>query len=237
MKRLLPRFAFLALGAATLAAVPFVRAQTNAGSRNPIVITMPAIPDGSNRSRAPFPAERRFDDVQRPNGQAVDLNVPPNTPATDPEPRPIPPPRVAILQRTPAPTAVQPGLLPTGRTVVGLAPSLDADRIGTALRSADENARASLFADIERRMTGVRSGLDSLRLTSSQMSDAGRSRFTAAESELAAREKDLRESLQAARSATGAAWESARARVAEDFAAYAAAAGRVDAVSGAVATH
>ena len=247
MKSLI-RFASLTLGASALAGLSLARAQTSQAARNPIVITMPAIPDGSNRSRAPFPAERRFDDVQRPNGQPVDLNVPPNTPATDPEPDPIPAPRVAILQRTPAPAAgsttlvvmnpgPQPGALPTGRTVVGLASSLDAERLSDSLRSASESNRAALFTNIENRMANVRAGLDSLRLTSTQMSDSGRARFSAAESELQARAKDLRESLQEARSATGPAWESARTRVAADFEAYAAAAGRVDAVSGAAATH
>jgi hypothetical protein len=82
----------------------------------PIVMTPPAPPDGSNWSRAPLPAQRRFDDMKGPDGKAID-DLPPNTQATNIEP-PVPPARVAIFQPTPAPgITAEPGLMPTGRTV------------------------------------------------------------------------------------------------------------------------
>jgi hypothetical protein len=47
-------------------------------ARKPVIeMTPPAFPNGSNWSRAPLPAKREFDDVKRPDGQAIDpLPVP-----------------------------------------------------------------------------------------------------------------------------------------------------------------
>src|SRR4051812_44877733 len=66
-------------------------------SSSPIVIPRPSIPDGSIQSRAPFPGERPFDDVKRPDGIAIDTPTPPNTPSTTPEPLPAPAPKIAVL--------------------------------------------------------------------------------------------------------------------------------------------
>ena len=76
-----PRFALAAaISAAAISSFATAFAQTE--SRKPIVITAPAVKDGSNSSRAPFVAARQFDDVKSPDGQSIDQNVPPNTPAT-----------------------------------------------------------------------------------------------------------------------------------------------------------
>jgi hypothetical protein len=96
-------------------------------AQHPTVMTPPAVPDGSNWSRAPLPAARPLDDMKAPDGQAID-QLPPNTPATNIE-APIPPARVAILQPAGAPapaayaatttittTTTEPALAPTGRT-------------------------------------------------------------------------------------------------------------------------
>src|SRR2546423_8607396 len=56
------RIAFLAIGALVGAGLNSALAQ----SAHPTVITPPAINDGSNSSRAPFPASRQFDDVKAP---------------------------------------------------------------------------------------------------------------------------------------------------------------------------
>jgi hypothetical protein len=112
-----PSLAILAFAALT-AGFTTASAQTavNRATQKPIVMTPPAPPDGSNWSRAPLPALRRFDDMKAPDGKAVD-DLPPNTPATNSEP-PVPAARVAIFQPTPAPgITAEPGLMPTGRTV------------------------------------------------------------------------------------------------------------------------
>lgn len=208
-----------------------------AENRKPIVISAPAVQNGSNASRAPFIANRPFDDAQRPNGQPIDLNVPPNTPATDPEPDPLPMPRVAILQRTPAPAmTADPGLLPTGRTTVSVTTSVDSATVLPAVRASMFESRAQTIADIESRLNTADKALASVRASSSQMSGAGRDQFKAAEDDVKAREKALRKSLRAARNASSAEWEGARNQLASDYEAYATALARIDAATGVSAT-
>jgi hypothetical protein len=117
--------ATLTIGALVCAGFSTAAAQS---SNQPLVITPPALKDGSNSSRAPFPAKRQFDDVTPPDGNAIDQNVPPNTPATNIEP-PINTPTVAVFAPVPGGTAVvatttapaavvtttEPVLTPTGR--------------------------------------------------------------------------------------------------------------------------
>ena len=106
-------------------------------TERPIVMTRPAIQDGSNASRAPIPAARQFDDVKAPDGQAVDQIAP----STNIEPA-IPPARVAVLQGATAPayaattttTYTEPALTPTGRTTVIVAPP--AAPVAVEVRSA-----------------------------------------------------------------------------------------------------
>lgn len=204
-----------------------------AENRKPIVITAPAVPNGSNASRAPFLAQRPFDDAQRPNGQPIDLNVPPNTPATDPEPNPLPEPRVAILQRTPAPAmAPEPGLLPTGRTTVSVATAVDSTTVLPTVRASMFESREAMIADIENRLNNADKALASVRSSSAQMSATGRDQFKAAEDDVKAREKALRKSLRAARNASASGWEAARNQLASDYEAYATALARVDAATG-----
>lgn len=109
--------ATLTLGALACAGLPLSHAQ----STQPVVVSPPAVQDGSNWSRAPFPAKRQFDDVKGPDGRAIDRTVPPNTPATNLEPA-VPVSTVTTTTYvTPAPvttvvaTPVDPVLTPTGR--------------------------------------------------------------------------------------------------------------------------
>src|SRR4051812_20717901 len=83
-------------------------AQNSARRSGTVIITPPAINDGSMQSRAPFPSARPFDDVKGPDGVAIDI-LPPNTAATSPEPFLPPAPRFAILQpRTPTTPGTSP---------------------------------------------------------------------------------------------------------------------------------
>jgi hypothetical protein len=201
-------------------------AQVRDGSK-PVVITPPAVQNGSNWSRAPFPAERRFDDVKPADGQAID-NLPPNTPATNIEP-PVPEARVAVLQgpSTPAPTAVADAtLLPTGR--VAVATSFDAATVTPTIRTATVANRNQVIADIESRITASESAVGSMRNTASQMGTEARRQFNAASDDVKEKAKALRKSLAAAKKATDQEWESAKAQLASDFEAYGAALGRID---------
>lgn len=192
------------------------------------VIPRPTVSDGSNASRAPFPADRPFDDTKAPDGQAVDQELPPNTPATEP-PAP-PPPTVAIFQADrPASEAT---LSMTGRPTVGIATSLDAPRVTTTIRGQSDTARDQLIADIETRLDASQTALRGFRSSTREMSAESRDQFEAAADDLKAKEKALKKSLKAARKADAQEWNNARTQLAADYEAYAAAAARIDALAG-----
>lgn len=101
-------------------------------AQKPTVMTPPAVPDGSNWSRAPLPAARQFDDMKPADGLAID-QLPPNTPSSNIE-APIPPARVAIMQpagaapayvasTTTTTTYVEPAPTPTGRVTTVVVPT------------------------------------------------------------------------------------------------------------------
>lgn len=218
--------ATLAIGA--LAGLSNISAQSSA---KPTVITPPAVKDGSNWSRAPFPAARQFDDVKAPDGQAIDKTAP-NTDATNVEPV-IPPARVAILQPSPAPTLIgDPGLLPTGRVNVAVASSLEAATFAPTIRTASMSSRDQVLSDVQMRLKNSDKALGSFRSSTSQMSAEGRRQFNAAEDDVKAKEKALKHSIKAAKKATDATWDSARAQLAADYEAYATAVASIDAAAG-----
>lgn len=185
-------------------------------AEKPIVITPPAIRDGSNWSRAPMPAQRQFDDVKGPDGQAIDA-LPPNTPATNSEPV-IPPPRVAIFQRAPATGfAAEPGLMPTGRTTVAVATTMDATNVAQSIRSGTAANRDQILNDIESRLNASEKMMKSMSGVASDVS-----------AEVKAKAKNLKKSLSNARKD----WDANYNQLAADYEAYAAALARVDAANG-----
>lgn len=233
--------ALLAFGGVALGGLSPLLAQSYE-SRQPIVITPPARPDGSNRSRAPFLAERKFDDARPADGQPIDIGVPPNTPATNPEPHPLPPPTVAILGPRPdaAPAAVAtvpvatetPALSMTGRPTVGVSTTLETTRIVPSIRSASFASREQVLSDIESRLGAADKSLAAMRGTTAEMSASGRTQFKASDDAVKERERTLRESLRAARNASSSEWDSARSKLAADFEAYASALASLDAAAG-----
>lgn len=235
----------------TLGAAAGFAAEAFAQSGKPVVITPPRH-DGSSWSAAPFPAARPFDDAKGPDGYAID-RLPPNTEATNIEP-PLPAPRVAILQSTPAavdvsavavapapaaPAAVviaqtptEPVLTPTGRSTVAVASTLDAATYSPAIRASMFEARAQTVADIENRLTASESALASVKASSSAMNADARKSFEVAHDDVKAKEKALRKSIKAANKADSAEWDNARAQLASDYDAYAAAVASLDATAG-----
>lgn len=221
----------ITLGAAALALAPsVVSAGTTKRASDPVVIPRPAIPDGSNYSRAPFPAARLQDDVTPPNGEAVDLDLPPNTPSTNIEPTP-PPAVVAIL--TPQPGAdADPGSLPTGRSVTAAAMSLDAANVDPMIRNAQYETREQLADNLRARLRQAEGAIAEFRRSQSTMSAEGRSQFKTLSSAANDREKALERSVRSALKASSAEWEQARAQLASDYQAYATAVAQIDAAAG-----
>lgn len=217
----------MAAGAVAIAAMPPATAGTRKRVSAPVVITLPAVPDGSNWSRAPFPAARPQNDVTPPNGEAFDENLPPNTPSTTPQPVPLPVPRLAILE-----PQVAPGLTPTGQPVTSLAAALDAAQMEPAIRAVAYETREELIDGIRVRVRKGETGFVEIERTRGQMSAEGRSRFDAVADDVRARDKVLERSLRAADRASIADWESVREQVASDYSAYAAALAQVDAAAG-----
>jgi hypothetical protein len=236
--------ASLALGAFATA----LSASAQSTNAKPIVITPPAVKDGSNFSRAPFPSARTFDDTKAPDAQAID-QVGPNSPAGNIEP-PRPAAAVAVAQpaAAPAPVAVavapapaaaptvvtvaNPSLQPTGRMTTAVATSLDSTTFVPTVRSADLTTRDQVLADIQTRVTNSEKALGSYHSSMSQMSADGRRQFTAAEDAAKEKAKALKRSIKAAKKADNASWDTARAQLAADYEAYASAVAQIDAAAG-----
>ncbi len=193
----------------------------------PVVITPPAVHDGSNWSRAPFPAARPQNDVTPPNGQAFDQNLPPNTPSTTPDPLPPPAPVVAIMQ-----PRVAPGEMPTGLPGSGAALTLDPTHVEPSIRASTFEARDNLVDGIRLRVRQSEEKIAEFRSSEAQMSDSGRSQFKSLNSEAKGRRKALEKSLRAAVNASSSDWQSAREQLAADYDAYASALAQMDAAVG-----
>jgi hypothetical protein len=223
------RFVSLLVIGAVSSTAPIFAGTPNRSS-SPIIITRPAIPDGSVASRAPFVAARTFDDVQRPNGQPIDRNVAPNTYSTTPEPLPAPPPQIAILVPTPSP--LDPGTSLTGRVFMGVSAPLDAARVTPALQGTSLSGSEEVISDVENRIRASEISIALMKRTVDEMSPSGRDLFHSANAEVNNAEKPLRRSIRAARNANESNWETARATLAADYAAYADALARIDAAAG-----
>jgi hypothetical protein len=221
---------FIRFATAVLASAGLSTAVAQTTSSRPTVLTPPAVNNGSNWSRAPLPAARQFDDVKRPDGQAVDKLPSPDPSIND---TPPPPPTVAIFQSKTAPGfAAEPGLMPTGRPTTAISASIDSATVAPAIRSTMFASRDAVLRDIDARLSSSEHAMSSLRGTTSQMSAEGRQSFDAAHDEVKARAKALKKSIKTARHASEAEWESARAQLAADYEAYAAALARVDTAAG-----
>ena len=245
MKYNTPLVSLITLGALVAAALPTVNAQNSRNTdpnARPLIMTPPAVQNGSNWSRAPFPAARVADDTKAPDGQAIDRTNP-NTPASNTEP-PVPPAPIAILQPsipsatagaiavfTPVQTDVT--LLPTGRSTVAVATSMDTVAFVPTIHTSTYAAREQLISDIEQRVANSEAGMASYRATLNQMSADGRRSFESASDDVKDKAKALQKSIKNARKAKDSNWEASRAELASAYEAYAAALARVDASTGA----
>lgn len=213
----------LATGAAAWFAAPMASAETPKRASAPVVITPPAIPDGSDFSRAPFPAARPQNDVTPPNGQAFDQNLPPNTPGTTPAPIPPPVPTLAVLQPHTAP-----GLMPTGRPSIAASAALAPQQVEPMIRDTDFANRGRLIDSLRLRERQTETALVDFDHTQGQMSAEGRTQFKPLFDTARQRQDALDKSLHAAADASAGSWDQARAQLLADYDAYAAAAKQVD---------
>jgi hypothetical protein len=214
-------------GAAALVGMPTLFGETHKRASAPIVITPPAVPDGSNFSRAPFPASRPQNDVTPPNGEAFDQEMPPNTPSTTPDPIPPPEATVAILQ-----PRVAPGMMPTGRPTVAASAALMPSQVEMSIRNAPFESRDNLVDDIRVRERQSETTLREFRRSESQMSEQGRTQFRAESDQVKAAQKALDKSIHRAERASASDWEQARAQLAGDYDAYASTVAQIDAAVG-----
>ena len=221
------RIAFLAIGALASTGLSSLFAQ----SAHPIVITPPAVKDGSNWSRAPFPAARQFDDVKAPDSFAID-RIGANSAVANIEPLP-PAARVAVAQPARTPVGVDPGLLPTGRSTVAISAPFQSATYTPTIRSASMTSRDQIVPEIEVRLHASEESLAVMNGSKKEMSAEGRQAFEAAQADARQQAKALHKSLKTAKNAKDAQWESAREQLAADYDAYAATLARIDAASGA----
>jgi hypothetical protein len=212
-----------------------------AQANNPPVITPPTVKDGSNESRAPFPAARQFDETQGPSAQARE-QAPVSTPATENRRPPAPPSNVRIkVQRVPpgenvaqarAKADAEPVLTPTGRSQTAIAASLDSQNFAPTLRAATAASRGKLIGEVESRIASAETALSAVEKSSAEMSESGRKQFKSASDYAKRKAEMLRKSIHAARNASEDDWESARAQLGADYHAYAAALAQIDSVTG-----
>jgi len=217
----------LAFTGATLAVLSTANAETHKRASAPLVITPAAVPNGSNWSRAPFPAARPQNDVTPANGEAFDEDVPPNTPSTTPAPLAPSAPVVAIMQ-----PRTEPGLMPTGRAGIAASASLDNRQVQPMIRNASFDSRDQLVDTVRVRVGQADDAVTQFRHSENEMSTSGRSQFDALKSDVKAAHKQLERSIRNAANASSDNWDAARAQLATDYDAYAAAVSRMDAAVG-----
>lgn len=226
MKYSTTRLVILA-GVAAAAAMPALFAGTPNRASAPLEITPPAVPDGSNFSRAPFPAWRPQNDVMPPDGQAFNEGVPPNTPSTNPHPVAPPLPTLAVLQ-----PKVSPGLMPTGLPGTSAAAPLDATRLAPAIRQTPYHSRDGLIDNLRVRERASHAALLDFRRTEPQMSAEGRTKFDELWGTVQTQRRQLKRSIQRAANASEADWPADRDQLSSDYATYGQAVAQVDAAVG-----
>lgn len=184
-----------------------------------------------------FPAQAQ------PKGQPAAPDGPPvNAPSNSERRPPGAPSNVRIKVQRVSPTAeagatsqagpTQPASLPTGRARQAVAAALDAQNFAPTLRAATVASRGPLITGIESRVASAETALSTVEKSPAEMSEDGRRQFKAASEEARERAKALRKSVKAASRANENEWDGARAQLAADYHAYAAALARIDSASG-----
>lgn len=189
------------------------------------------VQDGSNASRAPFPEYRPSEytavTVQNADGSGSHTKLVANhIGASDSNQAVAVTPSAPLPQTYVAPpSAGEPVLTPTGRSLGVAGASLDALQIGSQIRSNATATREQLL-DIEARVAANEQSMTTTRDTIPVLSAEAQEQFKMANSDVKAKEQALRQSISAARNATAE-------QVAADYEAYAAAVDQVDALTAA----
>lgn len=171
---------------------------------------------------------------------APDVSATPATPATPAIPAtpatPAPPGQVTVKSQTKAATPAvppvgDPVLTPTGRSQGAWTAPVDPAKLGADIRATSLSSRDHVIADLESRLSATETALSGLEGPSREMTAEGRKHFKALSDDVKDRARALRKSAQAARKASEQEWDSARAQLAADYEAYAAALARADAAA------
>jgi hypothetical protein len=215
MKSISPRFASLLAGALALGGICPAFAENK--TRAPVVIQRPLVNDGSIASRTPFLSERPFNDAKPADGQAIDPDLPPNTPSTS---VPKPPTTVAVGRRS------EPALTPTGPTTLAVA--TDAVRVSPGIRQLSYESRDAMLDELSTRIDNTIKAMNADRDIQRDMTAVTRDQFKDAIEQVELKERALRKSIKDARKADASQWESARAEIAANYDMFAAAAQTFD---------
>jgi hypothetical protein len=127
---------------------------------------------------------------------------------------------------------IDPSSMPTGRLREAVAAALDVQNFAPTLRAATIASRGQVITAIESRVGSAETALHAIEKSTAEMSEDGRRQFTAASGEAKAKARALRQSVEAARRANENEWDGARAQLAADYYAYAAALARIDSARG-----
>jgi hypothetical protein len=200
----------------------------------------PATTEGRSESSPPISAAQHTVDSK---GSAPHSRDASGATTASPGLRPAPPSNVRIKVQTsyppghaavavPGTATPDPSSLPTGRSRTPVAAALDAQNFASTFRSATAATRGKLLTDVESRLAVAEAALAEVEKSTPEMSAGGREQFKSATNEARAKAKALRKSMDVAHGATEEEWEGARAQVAADYHAYAAALSRIDGAMG-----
>jgi hypothetical protein len=194
-------------------------------------VAHPPVQDGSVSSRAPLPANRPYEYVRVKTADgsqpaqsaliATHIDAPtPDQPVAVGEP--VAPAAQDTVVTT---TTTETVLTPTGRPDLSAGASLDANQIGSEIRSGATAAQERL-RDIEARVKASGETMATTRSTMTTLTADNQTQFDSANNAVKATEKALQKSIKAARNSTGE-------QVATDYEAYAAAVARVEVIASA----
>ena len=151
--------------------------------------------------------------------------------------KPSPPTQVRIRRQVGPPAAGAPSstadaaLTPTGRVNALLPSAAEAAKFAAGIRTAPLTVRDSVVADVAAKTMAAEQTVTGVEKSSGEMNAEGRQQLKEASETAKEKAQVLRQSIQKAGRAGGSEWDGARAQLASDYEAFAAAVSRVDAVN------
>jgi hypothetical protein len=100
-----------------------------------------------------------------------------------------------------------------------------------AIQAQAMDSREQLLAELHTRVDASAKAMASVRKSGAKLDGDAKMKFSAASADVKAREKTLQKSLKAAEKADASTWGAARAKLADDFSAYASAVAQAEVAS------